>query len=84
MDQCVLIGKFSRLVLRVAELAIHHHIEDTAGARDELGLYVKGLFEFCSQTDRSRFIVSGCAVGDRNIHVAVSFLDILMITAHLE
>ena len=67
--QRLLVGKLPRGVLGVAQVPIHHHIEDPAGAGDELRLHVEGVLELGSQTDRSWFVVSGRAVGDGNVHL---------------
>ncbi len=55
-------------LLRILELAVDDHIEDTARSRDQLRLDIERLSQLCSQTDRGGFVVSGGAVGYRNIH----------------
>jgi hypothetical protein len=63
-NQSILVGKLSCLVFGVYAGAVDRHVEDTAAAWDQIGINLKPLSQFRSQTDRLGTIVSGTAVGN--------------------
>ncbi|MCZ6657716.1 MAG: hypothetical protein O7C67_10500 [Gammaproteobacteria bacterium] len=74
IDEFILVGKLTGLVFRINEIAIDVNVEYTPTAFDQNGFSVESVFQFGSQTDRLRFIVSFDAISDRNIHV-FAFVD---------
>jgi hypothetical protein len=55
-------------MLRVDQLPVERHVEDAAGALDELGVDVELLPEMSRQTGGLGRIVSRHAVLDRDVH----------------
>jgi hypothetical protein len=55
-------------VLRVDDLAVQRHVEDSARASDELGLHAEPLLQFGRQTDGPRLVASHRAVLDLDRH----------------
>jgi hypothetical protein len=68
LDQCLLVGKFTRRVFGVFQRAVNQHVEHSASTWNQISLDSKGILQLGGQTDRRGSVVSTGAVGDRNFH----------------
>ncbi len=63
-----MLGEPAAGVARVDQVAVHRHVEDAAGARDQLGFDVEAFLDFARQTGGLRVEVSRFAVGYGDPH----------------
>jgi hypothetical protein len=71
LDKCVFVRELARLQLRINELSINGQFETTAAGRLQLqpGDFLLVPFQhLLRQTDGFRFVISGSAVAQVNLH----------------
>jgi hypothetical protein len=64
-------------VLAVNALPVDFHVENTAGARDQLdlnGVLTVAILQFSRQTDGLRVVVSRLTPGNFDLHAVLRFL----------
>ncbi|MGK0222739.1 MAG: hypothetical protein ACI9ON_001979 [Limisphaerales bacterium] len=77
-NQLCFVWERASLEFGVLQVVIYGHIENSLSFRYQFYTNPQGFFNLCSQTDRLRFVVSLCAIGDGDIHwglLSVNALD---------
>src|SRR5438132_8790779 len=78
VDDFLLAGKHSGVVLRVDSLVVDRHIEDPATAANQLAVDSKLFLDFRRQTGGARKIVSNAAVVDSNFHIVLTRIAVTL------